>query len=67
MISAVGKKDHAVLIDYRSLETDPVPFPPDTSVVVMDMAKSKRLVDSAYNQRRSSARRQPRISGSMPC
>jgi len=53
MISAIGRKDHAALIDCRSLEAQHVPIPPGTSVVVMDTATRRGLVDSAYNERRS--------------
>ncbi len=52
MISAVGRADHAVVIDCRSLEAQPVPFPHGTAVVVMDTATRRGLVDSAYNERR---------------
>jgi galactokinase len=53
LISAVGEKDHAVLIDCRSLETQSFPLPKDTVVVVMDTSTRRGLVDSAYNERRS--------------
>jgi galactokinase len=53
MISAAGKADHALLIDCRSLETQAVPLPPETVVVVLDTATRRGLVDSAYNERRS--------------
>jgi len=53
MISASGRAGHAVLIDCRSLETSAVPLPPDTTVVVMDTATRRGLVDSAYNERRA--------------
>jgi len=52
MISAAGKADHALLIDCRSLEAQPVPLPPGTAVVVLDTATRRGLVDSAYNERR---------------
>ena len=52
MISAAGKADHALMIDCRSLENTPVPFPPGTAIVVMDTATRRGLVDSAYNERR---------------
>jgi galactokinase len=52
MISAVGKANHAVLIDCRSLELTAVPFPKGTAVVVLDTATRRGLVDSAYNERR---------------
>lgn len=53
LISAVGQKDHAVLIDCRSLDTESVPLPQGTVVVVMDTNTRRGLVDSAYNERRS--------------
>lgn len=53
MISAAGKRDHALLIDCRSLETRDVPLPPDTVIVVLDTATRRGLVDSAYNERRA--------------
>ncbi|MGD2078966.1 MAG: galactokinase [Chloroflexota bacterium] len=53
MISASGLAGHAVLIDCRSLETTPVPLPPESTVVVMDTATRRGLVDSAYNERRA--------------
>ncbi len=53
MISAAGRAGHALLIDCRSLETEAVPLPPDSVVVVMDTATRRGLVDSAYNERRA--------------
>jgi galactokinase len=52
MISASGRAGHALLIDCRSLETRAVPLPPGTSVVILDTATRRGLVDSAYNERR---------------
>ncbi len=53
MISAAGKKDHALLIDCRSLDSRLVPLPAGTAVVVLDTATRRGLVDSAYNERRA--------------
>jgi galactokinase len=53
MISAAGLEGHALLIDCRSLETQTVPLPPATSVVVLDTGTRRGLVDSAYNERRA--------------
>ena len=53
MISAAGKRDHALLIDCRSLETRAVPLPAGAVVVVLDTATRRGLVDSAYNERRA--------------
>ena len=52
MISAAGQAGHALLIDCRTLETEAVPLPPGTAVVVLDTATRRGLVDSAYNERR---------------
>jgi galactokinase len=52
MISAAGKADHALLIDCRSLDTDLVPLPPGTVIVILDTSTRRGLVDSAYNERR---------------
>ncbi|MCJ7716119.1 MAG: galactokinase [Anaerolineales bacterium] len=52
MISANGKKDFALLIDCRSLETKQVPLPQNTQIVILDTNTRRGLVDSAYNERR---------------
>jgi galactokinase len=52
MISAVGEKDKAVLIDCRDLSRRTAPLPPGTAVVIMDTMTRRGLVDSAYNERR---------------
>lgn len=63
LISAAGRANHAVLIDCRSLETQPVPFPPGTAVVVLDTSTRRGLVDSAYNERRSQCEAAARFFG----
>jgi len=52
MISAAGQKDHALLLDCRSMQTELVPLPPETAVIVLDTTTRRGLVDSAYNERR---------------
>lgn len=53
-ISALGKKDHALFIDTRSLTYDAVPLPSSgVSIVIADTNKKRGLVDSKYNMRRS--------------
>jgi galactokinase len=52
MIVAMGRADHALLIDCRSLDTEAVPLPAGLSVVVLDTGTRRGLVDSAYNERR---------------
>jgi len=52
MISACGKKDHALLIDCRSLDTQLAPLPSNSAVVILDTGTRRELVGSAYNERR---------------
>ena len=56
MISACGKKDHAMLLDCRSLDTRSVAIPADAAVVIIN-SNHKRgehgLLDSEYNTRRA--------------
>lgn len=63
MISAAGRAGHALLIDCRSLRTEAVPFPPGTTVVVLDTATRRGLVDSAYNERRGQCESAARVFG----
>jgi len=63
MISAAGVENHALLIDCRSLATQLVPLPPNTSVVVLDTATRRGLVDSAYNERRRQCEEAARFFG----
>lgn len=52
MISAAAVAGRALLIDCRSLETDAVPLPTGTVVVILDTATRRELVTSAYSERR---------------
>lgn len=52
LISASGQANHALLIDCRTLETTPLPLPPQTTVLILDSGTRRGLVDSAYNERR---------------
>ncbi len=63
LISAAGVADHALLIDCRSLETQAVPLPPDTVVVVLDTMTRRGLVDSVYNERRAQCEAAARFFG----
>jgi galactokinase len=47
-----GVRDHALLIDCRSLIIEPVPLPPDVAVIVLDTGVRRRLADTEYNLRR---------------
>ncbi|MFO7636746.1 MAG: galactokinase [Clostridia bacterium] len=51
--SAMGKKDHAILLDTRTLEYRHVPMDmKGYKVVIANTNKKRSLGDSAYNQRR---------------
>lgn len=63
MISATGQADHALLIDCRSLEIEPVPLPSGYAVVVLDTMTRRGLVDSAYNERRAQCEAAARFFG----
>jgi galactokinase len=63
LISAAGQAGHALLIDCRSLETELVPLPSGTAVVVLDTATRRGLVDSAYNERRRQCEAAARFFG----
>ena len=52
LISALGARNHALLIDCRSLETRAVSVPKDLAVLVIDSKIQRGLVDSEYNTRR---------------
>jgi galactokinase len=63
MVSALGHAGHGLLIDCRSLKTELVPLPPDITVVVLDTATRRGLVDSAYNERRQQCKIAARFFG----
>lgn len=54
-ISALGRKDHALLVDCRSLAYETIPLnltEQGVSIVVLDTGVRRGLVDSQFNQRR---------------
>jgi len=53
MASAVSREGCALLLDCRTLETEPVPVPDGAAVVVMDTGARRSLAASAYNDRRA--------------
>ncbi|MCS7304508.1 MAG: galactokinase [Thermoguttaceae bacterium] len=63
LVSAAGQAGHALLIDCRSLHTEPVPLPAGTAVVVLDTGTRRGLVDSAYNERRGQCERAAKAMG----
>jgi galactokinase len=53
LISVLGRKDHALFVDCRSLQTEDVPLPQNVAIVVADTKVERSLASSAYNERRS--------------
>lgn len=51
-ISALGKAQHALLIDCRSLKSHAVPMPAGIKLIIGDTSVRRGLVDSEYNTRR---------------
>jgi galactokinase len=51
-ISALGQKDHALLLDCRDLSYRSAPLPQHVHVVVCDSHVERSLAASAYNERR---------------
>ncbi len=54
-ISALGQKNHALLIDCRSLDYQAVPIPPGVAIIIANSNFNRAglgLLDSAYNTRR---------------
>ncbi len=51
-ITTLGEKDHALLIDCRTLESIQVPFPAGVRLIVCDTGVKRALASSEYNRRR---------------
>lgn len=51
--STCGQAGHALLLDCRSLEWEPVPVPENVAIVVADTTKRRELGQSEYNTRRA--------------
>jgi len=60
-VSALGQRDHALLIDCRSLHHEPVPLPAGAAIIVADTMKRRGLVGSEYNTRRRECEEGARI------
>jgi len=52
-ISKLGKKDHALFIDCRSLEYRHVPLSRDAKIVIVNTGVKRALAGSKYNERRA--------------
>ncbi|HVR70007.1 MAG TPA: galactokinase [Vicinamibacteria bacterium] len=54
LVSMLGEAGHALLIDCRSLETRPIPLPPDrAAILVFDSGVRHRHSSGEYNVRRA--------------
>ena len=51
--SVAGRAGCALLIDFRSLETEPIPLPDGIAIVVVHSGLPRALEDSAYAERRA--------------
>lgn len=61
LISTLGEKDHALLIDCRNLETRSIPIPPGLSIMIINSNVQHGLVNSEYNLRRQQCEEASRI------
>ena len=52
LISAMGQKDHAMLLDCRDLSFEDAPIPENLTLFIVNSNVKRGLVDSAYNLRR---------------
>jgi galactokinase len=67
MISALGKQEHALLIDCRDYTTQPIPLHPDVRLVVCNSNVKRELGKSGYNERRAQCDEAVRIlQGVLP-
>jgi galactokinase len=53
--SALGRRDHALLLDCATLEYRHVPFPEDVVIAVLDSGVRRQLSATPYNQRKQEA------------
>ena len=56
-----GKKDHAIMLDCRSLESTALPLPPAMNLVVCNTMVKHQLAGSEYNTRRAECEQGVRI------
>ncbi|WOH36570.1 galactokinase [Thalassotalea fonticola] len=52
LISAMGQKSHAMLLDCKDLSFEDAPIPDDLALFIVNSNVKRGLVDSAYNLRR---------------
>ncbi|MGZ4786423.1 MAG: galactokinase [Acidimicrobiales bacterium] len=65
LVSLTGVSGHALLIDFRTLATEPVPVPADAAIAVIHSGEERRLASSAYAERRAQLEAAERIVGPL--
>jgi galactokinase len=65
MISALGKANHALLIDCRDYSTQALPLRGDVQIVVCNSKVKRELAQSGYNQRRAECDEAVRLLSSV--
>ncbi len=63
LISVLGQKDHALLIDCRTLEGTPIPIPTGVSLLTLDTGKRRELTNTEYGKRREECEEAARLLG----
>lgn len=63
LASACGAADHALMIDCRSGLSLRVPLPPGLALLAVNSGISRKLVDSAYNDRRQDCEAAAKLLG----
>ncbi len=53
LISALGRRNHALLIDCRDYTTEPIPLRADARIIVCNSKVRRELAQSGYNTRRA--------------
>jgi galactokinase len=58
-----AKKDHLLLLDFRSMEVKSIPFPSTATFIIAACGEKHALVDGEYNERRASCEEAARLLG----
>jgi galactokinase len=65
LTSASGVEGHALLIDFRTGEFEPVPIPDAVEIVVIHSGQARELATSAYAERRAQLEAAERVIGPL--
>lgn len=65
LTSVAGQAGHALLIDCHSLEVTPVPVPDGVEIRIIDPGQPRKLVGSAYAERRAACERAAELIGPL--